>query len=77
MEFRLYDTPISTTPLWAEFWTGGNAVNVSDGLFSVMLGSINTGLSAVVQSHSELYLGITIGTEAWSRISYKRVRETP
>jgi hypothetical protein len=63
MEFRLYDTPTSNTSLWAEFWTGGNAVNVSDGLFSVMLGSINTGLSAVVQSHSELYLGITIGTD--------------
>ena len=63
MEFRLYDSPTSSTPLWSEFWTGGNAVNVSDGLFSVMLGSINTGLSAVVQSHTELYLGITVGTD--------------
>ncbi|MCP4536530.1 MAG: hypothetical protein GY832_05235 [Chloroflexi bacterium] len=64
MEFRVYDAPVSGTPLWEEFWTGGNSVNVSDGLFSVMLGSINTGLASVVQGYDELYLSITIGTDS-------------
>ena len=64
MEFRLYDVPTGGTPLWEEFWTGGNAVNVSDGLFSVMLGSINTNLAQTVQGHDTLYLGITVGTDS-------------
>jgi len=64
MEFRLYDVPTGGTPLWKEFWTGGNAVNVSDGLFSVMLGSIETDLVQTVQGHDTLYLGITIGTDS-------------
>ncbi|MBN2394246.1 MAG: hypothetical protein JXR84_26170 [Anaerolineae bacterium] len=63
MEFRLYDAPAGGTPLWEEFWTGGNSVNVSDGLFSVMLGSINTSLASVVQGNDQLYLGITVGTD--------------
>jgi hypothetical protein len=44
--------------------SGGNAVNVSDGLFSVMLGSIQTNLASVVQGHDTLYLGITVGTDS-------------
>ena len=64
MEFRLYDVPTGGTPLWEEFWTGGNAVNVSDGLFSVMLGSLNPTLVDAVQGHDELYLGITVGTDS-------------
>ena len=64
MEFRLYNTPTGGTPLWEEFWTGANSVDVSDGLFSVMLGSINTGLTAVVQGNTTLYLGITVGTDS-------------
>lgn len=64
MEFRLYSTPTSDTPLWEEFWTGANSVDVSDGLFSVMLGSLNTGLTAVVQGNTNLYLGITVGTDS-------------
>jgi hypothetical protein len=64
MEFRIYNVPTGGTPLWEELWTGGNAVSVSDGLFSVMLGSLNTGLASVVQTHDELYLGITVGTDS-------------
>jgi hypothetical protein len=64
MEFRLYDVPTGGVPLWEEFWTGANSVNVSDGLFSVMLGSINTDLTSVVQGHDTLYLGITVGTDS-------------
>jgi len=64
MEFRVYDVPTGGAPLWTEFWTGGNAVNISDGLFSVMLGSIQTGLATIVQANDELYLGVTVGTDA-------------
>ena len=65
MEFRLYAAPNGATPLWTEYWTGGNAVNVSDGLFSVLLGSltVNPSLASVVQSNTQLWLGITIGTD--------------
>ncbi len=64
MEFRIYNVPTDGAPLWEEFWTGANSVDVSDGLFSVMLGSINTGLTAVVQGNTTLYLGITVGTDS-------------
>ena len=64
IEFRIYDVPTGGAPLWEEFWTGANAVNVSDGLFSVMLGSINIDLTNVVQGYDELYLGITVGTDS-------------
>ena len=64
MEFRLYDTPTGGTPLWAEFWVGDNSVNISDGLFSVMLGSVNTSLASVVQGNDQLYQGITVGTNS-------------
>ncbi len=63
MEFRLYDVPAGGAPLWEEYWTGGNSVAVSDGLFSVMLGSLNTDLTNVVQTYNNLYLGVTVGTD--------------
>jgi hypothetical protein len=64
MEFRIYDVPTGGSPLWEEYWTGGNAVDLSDGLFSVMLGSINTALGSVIQGSNRLYLGITVGTDS-------------
>jgi hypothetical protein len=64
MEFRLYDVPIGGSPLWEEFWTGGNSVQVSDGLFNVMLGSLNSDLTSVVQGNTQLYLGVTVGTDS-------------
>jgi hypothetical protein len=64
MIFSLYDSSTSTVPLWTEHWDGGNSVDVSDGLFSVLLGSIEPGLSDVVQSHNHLYLGVTVGTDS-------------
>jgi len=64
IEFRLYDVPTGGLPLWEEFWTGGNAVDVSDGLFSVMLGSINDTLCSAIEGRDELYLGITVGTDS-------------
>jgi len=56
--------PTGGVPLWEEFWTGGNAVDVSDGLFSVMLGSINDTLCSAIEGRDELYLGITVGTDS-------------
>jgi len=40
MIFRLYDVASGGVPLWTEQWTGSNGVQVSDGLFNVMLGSL-------------------------------------
>jgi hypothetical protein len=64
MEFRIYDVPAGGTPLWTEMWTGANAVDVSDGLFNVMLGSIDNTLASSIEGHDELYLGITVGTDS-------------
>jgi hypothetical protein len=64
MEFRIYDVPTGGVPLWTEMWTGSNAVEVSDGLFNVMLGSINNTLAESIEGHDELYLGITVNTDS-------------
>jgi hypothetical protein len=64
MEFRIYDAPTGGTPLWTEMWTGANAVDVSDGLFNVMLGSIDNTLASSIEGNDELYLGITVGTDS-------------
>lgn len=62
MIFRIYDHPDSGAYLWQEEWIGANAVAVSDGLFNVMLGSINPTLyeSIVDNDADELYLGIEV-----------------
>ncbi|MBU0494700.1 MAG: hypothetical protein KKA73_28865 [Chloroflexi bacterium] len=64
LEFRIYDVPTGGTPLWTEMWTGANSVDVSDGLFNVMLGSIDNTLASAIEGHDELYLGITVGTDS-------------
>ena len=64
LEFRIYDVPTGGTPLWTEMWTGANSVDVSDGLFNVMLGSIDNTLCSAIEGHDELYLGITVGTDS-------------
>jgi hypothetical protein len=64
MEFRIYDVPPGGALLWEEFWTGGNSVQVSDGLFNVMLGSVDNTLAGAIAGHNELYLGITVGTDS-------------
>lgn len=63
MIFRLYDAASGGTPLWEEQWTGSNGVAVSDGLFNVMLGSLNSVPPTLVTSNSALWLGITVGTD--------------
>ena len=64
MEFRIYDVPTGGVPLWEEYWTGANAVAVSDGLFNVMLGSVNNTLASSIEGYDELYLGITVGADS-------------
>lgn len=64
MVFKLYTASSGGTALWTEPWTGGNAVDVTDGLFHVLLGSLNNTLSTVVASNNQLYLGITVGTDS-------------
>ncbi len=63
MTFRLYNTATGGTPLWAEDWTGPNGVQVSDGLFNVMLGSLTAIPQNVITGNPTLFLGITAGTD--------------
>ena len=62
MEFKLYTVPSAGTAIWTETRTSGNRVQVTSGLFSVMLGEVNplTG----VDFNQTLYLGINIGGTA-------------
>ncbi|MEZ4867549.1 MAG: hypothetical protein R3C14_39850 [Caldilineaceae bacterium] len=62
--FRLYAAASGGTPLWEEGWTGANSVQVSDGLFNVMLGSVNPIGQAVITGNGNLFLGITVGTDS-------------
>lgn len=64
MVFRIYDAPSGGNLLWVESWTGTNAVQVNDGLFHVMIGSLNPTLSSLSTTNvSLLYLGLTAGTD--------------
>jgi photosystem II stability/assembly factor-like uncharacterized protein len=66
MEFTLSTTSTGGTPIWTETLTGANKIPVTNGLFSVMLGSTTpfTG----VNFNQTLYLGVNIGgtsTPGW------------
>ena len=63
MIFRLYDAATGGVFLWEEQWTGSNGVQVSDGLFNVMLGSLTPIPQSVITGHDSLFLGITVGTD--------------
>ena len=63
MIFRLYDVAADGVHLWEEQWTGPNSVQVSDGLFNVMLGSITPIPQDVITTHDSLFLGITVGAD--------------
>jgi hypothetical protein len=63
MIFRLYDAVTGGVPLWSEQWTGSNGVRVSDGLFNVMLGSLTALPQSAIAGRSQLFLGITVGTD--------------
>lgn len=64
MTFRLYSAASGGAPLWEEQWTGANSIQVSDGLFNVMLGSLAPIPQSVVAANSSLFLGITVGTDS-------------
>lgn len=54
MIFRLYAAAGGGSPLWEEQWTGANSVQVSDGLFNVMLGSLTPIPQNIINLSSEL-----------------------
>jgi len=61
MAFRLYDVESGGTALWSETQSD---VAVNDGLFSVLLGK-NTPIPVdVLANHSDLWLGIAVGSDA-------------
>ncbi len=64
MGFRLYSAASGGAPLWEEQWTGANSVQVSDGLFNVMLGSLTSIPQNVITGNTNLFLGITVGTDS-------------
>ena len=64
MIFRLHATVSGGTPLREEQWTGSNSVQVSDGLFNVMLGSLTPIAQTIITGNSNLFLGISVGTDA-------------
>jgi hypothetical protein len=61
--FRLYSISAGGTPLWTEAHTGANAVPVADGLFNIMLGSLNP-IPHDLWSSGARYLGIQVGSDA-------------
>lgn len=63
MTFQLYAASTGGAPLWTEQWTGSNSVQVSDGLFNVMLGSLSPISQSVIAGNGNLFLGITVGTD--------------
>jgi hypothetical protein len=62
MTFRLYTVSNGGTAIWTESRTGGNAVTVEEGLFSVLLGDINSLTS--VDFDQVLWLGVTVGSDS-------------
>lgn len=62
--FRLYDVATGGTALWSEYWAGSDSVVVTRGLFSVRLGSLTAIPTAVITSTSNLWLGVSVGTDA-------------
>lgn len=63
MSFRLYTQANGGIAQWTEQWTGSNGVRVSDGLFNVMLGSLDPIPQNIITGNDTLFLGITVGTD--------------
>ncbi len=64
MEFSLYTVASTGSPIWTETLDGTNEVTVTNGLFSVMLGSTTSFASAGVDFTQTLYLGVSIEADA-------------
>lgn len=64
MVFRLYaSASVDANPLWTEHWTSSNEVEVSDGLFNVMLGSLEPIPQSIITGNDTLFLGISVGND--------------
>ena len=61
MVFKLYTVSSGGAAIWTETRTAGNKVTVTNGLFSVMLGSVTS--IASVNFNQPLYLGVTIESD--------------
>jgi hypothetical protein len=62
--FRIYDTPTSGIALWSEAHSGtANGVQVTDGIFNVILGSLNP-FSPTVWASTPRYLGVQVGGDS-------------
>jgi len=64
LTFRLYNVASGGSPLWEEIWIGANNVQVTNGLFNVMLGSITPIPQSLFTGNSSLWLGVDVGTDA-------------
>lgn len=62
MVFSIYDAPTGGNVLWTETWTGAQSVNVSNGIFNVELGSVQS-ISDAVFLKDTLYLGIKVNAD--------------
>ncbi|MGB8983030.1 MAG: hypothetical protein WCC12_14235, partial [Anaerolineales bacterium] len=63
MIFRFYNLSTGGAALWQESHSGANAVPVENGLFQVMLGSLTPIPQSLMTDSSNLWLGITVGTD--------------
>lgn len=61
MTFRIYNVATGGSPLWTETYAG---VQVSDGLFHVLLGSTAPLPESLFADNDTLYLGITVGIDS-------------
>lgn len=62
--FALYSQLSGGAALWTEAWTGGNSVRISDGLFNVLLGSLQPIPQSVITGNSNLWLGVKVSSDA-------------
>lgn len=59
--FKLYSVASGGSELWSESWP---AVDVQNGLFQVLLGSITPLTPDLVTNHNSLWLGVQVGSDA-------------
>jgi hypothetical protein len=62
IEFKIYDDPSVGTNWWTENRTGGNAVTVQNGYFSVYLGDV-TPFGGTIPWDQELYLTMNVNAD--------------
>jgi hypothetical protein len=63
MIFRLYASASGGTALWEERWENTTLIQVNNGLFNVMLGTLKPIPQNVIAGNTTLWLGITVGTD--------------